>query len=223
MKLKMDNPMDTYMNQSIETTVKTVSTIRETNDCIGHGLSDSARACELEALRPYLMRYAYAKLNNFHLAEDLVQDTMLAILADKSTFDGRSTLRTWVTSILKFKIFDAYQHNVTYRNRHLSFNASEDVAALQEDILNSLVDTEIRRGLIDPAIAIEHSQLTDCISIAVNKLPIRQRDAFVLVHIHELSGSEAAKRIGISLSNLWVILHRSRIAMIAQLKRTYLQ
>src|SRR5690349_21250801 len=62
---------------------------------------------ELEALRPYLLRYASLHLRNRDAAEDAVQETLVAALAAEAGFAGRSNLRTWATGILKHKIVDA--------------------------------------------------------------------------------------------------------------------
>ena len=57
--------------------------------------------------------------------------------------------------------------------------------------------------------------------LAVDSLPPRQRDAFVLVHMHGHSGGEAAARLGVSLGNLWIILHRTRKLLQSQLQGKY--
>src|SRR5919108_5429704 len=66
---------------------------------------------EIEALRPYLLRYASVQLRNREQAEDAVQETLLAALAAESSFAGRSNLRTWLTGILKHKIVDAIRRS----------------------------------------------------------------------------------------------------------------
>jgi RNA polymerase sigma-70 factor (ECF subfamily) len=62
---------------------------------------------ELEALRPYLLRYASLQLRNRDAAVDAVQEALAAALAAEAGFAGRSNLRTWATGILKHKIVDA--------------------------------------------------------------------------------------------------------------------
>src|SRR5688500_6074551 len=62
---------------------------------------------QVEAERPYLLRYASLQLRDAHAAEDAVQEALLAALAGEAGFAGRSYLRTWLTGILKHKIVDA--------------------------------------------------------------------------------------------------------------------
>ena len=56
---------------------------------------------------------------------------------------------------------------------------------------------------------------------AVRDLPARQRDVFVLMQMHGYSGAEVAAAAGLSLSNVWVILHRARKMLQAQLQGVY--
>jgi RNA polymerase sigma factor (sigma-70 family) len=63
-------------------------------------------AAQLDAHRGYLLRVARLQLRDEALAEDVVQDTLLAALSGKG-FAGKSSLKTWLTGILKHKIVDA--------------------------------------------------------------------------------------------------------------------
>src|SRR3982751_6455040 len=63
-------------------------------------------AQELERHRSYLLRVAHLQLRDRDSAEDVVQETLLAALSG-SGFSGKSSLRTWLTGILKHKIVDA--------------------------------------------------------------------------------------------------------------------
>jgi RNA polymerase sigma-70 factor (ECF subfamily) len=62
---------------------------------------------ELEELRAYLLRYAMLQLRDPALAEDVVQETLLAALDSRSGFSGQSAYKTWAVGILKHKIIDA--------------------------------------------------------------------------------------------------------------------
>ncbi len=53
-----------------------------------------------------LYRYARSRVGQRELAEDLVQDTLLAALQSRDRFQGRATVRTWLLSILRHKIVD---------------------------------------------------------------------------------------------------------------------
>ena len=57
----------------------------------------------------YLTAYAARAVGDRDLAQDLVQDTLVAALSAEAGFAGRSALRTWLVGILKHKIMDAYR------------------------------------------------------------------------------------------------------------------
>ncbi len=63
-------------------------------------------AADLERHRAYLLRVARLQLRDDAQAEDVVQETLLAALSG-SGFSGKSSLKTWLTGILKHKIVDA--------------------------------------------------------------------------------------------------------------------
>ena len=62
---------------------------------------------ELETQRGYLLRVARLQLRDTALAEDVVQDTLTAALTAQDGFTGKSSVKTWLTGILKHKIVDA--------------------------------------------------------------------------------------------------------------------
>ena len=62
---------------------------------------------ELEVQRGYLLRVARLQLRDTALAEDVVQDTLAAALTAQGGFTGKSSVKTWLTGILKHKIVDA--------------------------------------------------------------------------------------------------------------------
>src|SRR5471032_1287746 len=78
---------------------------------VWHAMTLSAPAIDalyrqLEVMRPLLVRFAVLQLRNQALAEDAVQDALIAVLEKPERFAGQSSLRTYVTGILKFKIID---------------------------------------------------------------------------------------------------------------------
>lgn len=59
----------------------------------------------------YLFGYAMARVQDRTLAEDMVQETLLAAIQARDRFQGDSTERTWLVGILKHKILDYLRRN----------------------------------------------------------------------------------------------------------------
>ena len=166
------------------------------------------RACDIESERPYLLRFARKRLSDVHAAEDAVQDALLAALTTCGAaggFMGRSSLRTWLTAILHHKVMDAYRRNAT-EARLRDSDADAEMSAMSAPI-------------DDPVCQLEQKQLSMRLLSAIDELPARQRDVFVLYQMHGCSGDEIARRVGLSCNNVWVTLHRARHALRAQLQQ----
>src|SRR6476620_9159549 len=56
--------------------------------------------------RPYLMQVARLQLRDEHLAEDCVSDVLTHAYEKRASFRGDSSLKTWLTSILKNRGID---------------------------------------------------------------------------------------------------------------------
>ena len=65
-------------------------------------MSDAA----IEEIRREMIKFAQLQLRDATLAEDVVQEALIAALANAKEFAGRSALKTWVFAILRNKIVD---------------------------------------------------------------------------------------------------------------------
>ena len=72
-------------------------------------MTDPATPPEFEKHRDYLYRYALLRVRDASRADDVVQETLLAAVESGSKFAGRSSLKTWLTGILKHKITDLFR------------------------------------------------------------------------------------------------------------------
>lgn len=99
-------------------------------------------ADEVAASRGYLMRFARLQLRNDAWADDVVAETMLVALEKPDSFGGKSSLKTWLVGILKFKIIDCIRANA--REVASSVNCDED--AELEDLVFASARTLSRRS-----------------------------------------------------------------------------
>jgi RNA polymerase sigma-70 factor (ECF subfamily) len=175
-------------------------------------MTDSDFASRCNAHRGYLLRVARLQLRDDDLAEDVVQDTLVAAFAGAAGFSSRSSLKTWLTGILKHKIVDAIRRR-----------AKEPVLAplddeTQLDDMDALFDETGHwehppADWGDPESALSRAQFMDVLQLCLDKLPPNTARVFMMREVMELDGPEICKELAITSTNLWVILYRARMAL----------
>jgi RNA polymerase sigma-70 factor (ECF subfamily) len=167
---------------------------------------------ELETLRPALLRFANLQLRNDALAEDVVQDALIAVLEKPGRFAGRSSLRTYVTGILKYKIIDALRSSGRERQIETPDDRSE------ADVIDALFRAdghtmETPRQWSDPYATLEQKDFFRILEACLERLPAKTARIFLMREWLELGTDEICKELGISASNAWVMLYRARLQL----------
>lgn len=174
---------------------------------------------QLEALRPYLLRFASLQLRDTSVAEDAVQETLVAALAGEASFAGRANLRTWLTGILKHKIVDAIRRQA--REPVVSAEADEEAADF-DDLFTERGHWSARPAAWgDPDGALEQSQFFRALELCLARLPERTAQAFMMREHLGLETGEICKELGITPTNCWVMLYRARMTLRECLQRTW--
>lgn len=182
----------------------------------------------VEKYGDYLFNYAVVRVNDSDKAEDLVQETFLSGLKAKDRFRGESSERTWLISILKRKIIDSYRKK--YASRESSFGQHEQ-KVFDGDFFRS--EEPFSRHWLDgkgpssnsllPEGELEQEELMKVIGLCIEKLPPQLAAAFIMKMIDEEDSDSICKELGITSSNLWVMLHRARLRMRDCLEKKWLQ
>jgi RNA polymerase sigma-70 factor (ECF subfamily) len=135
-------------------------------------------------------------------AEDVVQDTFLVALQRLATFDGRSSLHTWLCGIAKNRI------RMTRRKRRPASMADilQDADAEIFDVLAEIESTEL------PEWALEREETRALVGATLSSLPPDYRDALVQKYVDGLSVNEIAARAGKSPKPTESRLPRARVA-----------
>lgn len=167
---------------------------------------------ELEALRPALVRFAVLQLRNETLAEDVVQDALIAVLEKPGRFAGQSSLRTYVTGILKHKIVDVMRAS----RREFQIEAGEGES--DADVIDALFKpdghtVDMPRSWGDPDATLEQKDFFRVLEVCLERLPARTARIFTMREWLELDTDEICKEMGISTANVWVILYRARVQL----------
>ena len=181
---------------------------------------------EIESHRSYLMRFAVAKLRDTLQAEEVVQEALLAALDGVGGFSGQSSLRTWLTSILKFKIID-FQRRVISERAHFVVQPDEADSADPDWLERMFDDTghwNPRLGeWANPDGALEQKQFFEVFERCLDKLPKVAGRVFFKREVMGVDTDTICKEEDISASNCWVMLHRARLALRECLDRNWFQ
>jgi RNA polymerase sigma-70 factor (ECF subfamily) len=166
---------------------------------------------QLEALRPYLLRYASLQLRDAAAAEDCVQEALLAALAGQASFAGRANLRTWLTGILKHKIVDAIRRQA--REPLLASQAPEEVNGIDELFDERGHWEERPASWGDPDGALEQAQFFRALEMCLERLPARTAQAFMMREHLGCETGEICKELAITPTHCWVLLYRARMTL----------
>jgi len=174
---------------------------------------------QLEALRPYLLRYASLQLRDTTAAEDAVQEALVAALAGEASFAGRANLRTWLTGILKHKIVDAIRRQA--REPVVSAEAAEEVGDIDELFSERGHWNERPAAWGNPDGALEQSQFFRALEMCLERLPERTARVFMMREHLGAETGEICKELGITPTHCWVMLYRARMTLRECLQQTW--
>ena len=167
---------------------------------------------DLQQYRPYLLRYALLQLRDPDLAEDVVQETLLAALEGRAQFSGKSSHKTWLTGILKHKIIDVIRR----RSRELPLTSSDE--EWDADAIDALFKQDGHWQQFpatwgNPEKSLEDRKFWEIFELCSQLMPARTARAFMLREVMELTTEEICKELAITPTNLWVMLHRARLSL----------
>ncbi len=115
-------------------------------------------------------------------AEDILQEVYVKVLGGKARFDARSNFKTWLFAVIRRTAADEARRNQLRRLRLWSYQPQLNVTESPDETLQrSEVQTEFRTALAT--------------------LPPRQQEILQLVFYHDLSLSEAAEVMNVSLGS----------------------
>ena len=171
-----------------------------------------------------LYSFASARISNRELAKDLVQDTFLAALKGYENFKEESSLRTWMTSILKNKITDAYR-------KKSSFSSSSVKEQLQEQNTDLFFEQNghwreshyPQPWSVETSNPLEAREFQGILQQCMDKLPALWRSVFSMKHLEDEESVTICKELSLSPSNFWVIMHRTKLSLRACLEKRWMQ
>ncbi len=166
----------------------------------------------------YLYNYAVSRVSNSEIAKDLVQETFFAGLNSAKNYKGDAAERTWLIAILKRKVIDHYRKINSNKGKaevRVNYNSNSDSEGdwLEEQVADPFSKLENN--------AIENEELGLAIHECIAKLPQKQSQVFTMKTIQGVSTEDICNELGINPSNLWVMIHRARTALMGCLNQNW--
>ncbi len=165
----------------------------------------------VDAYGDSLFQFAIFRVHEQALAEDLVQDTLLAGLKARQTFQGRSSEKTWLIGILKNKILDYFRK----KYREQPTESIEVTADRVADQFNEKGTWKVgpAEWTVNPDSQYEQQEFMEVMRQCLSALPSRLAKLFVLREMEGLSTEKICKALDITATNSWVMLHRARAGL----------
>jgi len=158
-----------------------------------------------DLIRPYertVFSMAMALLRNPQEAEDVVQETFLKALRNLHTFRAEARFSTWLVSIA---LNEARSRLRGRRDFESLDDDSDETRRIAPELLRDWREV--------PSEVLERLEIRKLVTEAVAELPMIYREVFLLREIEELSISESAQALSISVASVKVRLHRARIML----------
>ena len=168
-----------------------------------------------------MLRLALVFVQARAVAEEVVQDTWIAVLEGIERFEGRSTLRTWVFSILTNRA----KTRAVRERRSIPFSALEgDGPAVEPERFLSASDGWAGHwasppGPLPPEELLLVSETRKHLAAAIRDLPPGQRVVLTLRDVEGWSADEVCNVLELSETNQRVLLHRGRSTVRQALER----
>lgn len=163
-----------------------------------------------------LYRHALLRVRRHELAEDLVQETLLAALEARKRFSGDSSEQTWLISILRRKVVDHFRRASRSRPAELDTASGPEFFTPRGRWKGNL-----RAWPGDPRQVLEREEFWQVLELCLSRLPSAVAGAFVLKELEGLARTEVCDELQITPSNLSVRLHRARLLLQQCLDRNW--
>lgn len=167
----------------------------------------------IEDIRRDMIKFAQLQLRDAAMAEDVVQEALVAALANAREFAGRSALKTWVFAILRNKIVDHIRQQCRTTNVSALAPDEESLDQAFETLFkgNDHWRRENRpKNWGDPEETLREQRFWDVFDACLNHLPENTARVFMMREFLEFDTSEVCRELSITVSNCNVILHRAR-------------
>jgi RNA polymerase sigma-70 factor (ECF subfamily) len=156
-----------------------------------------------------LFRFAFSKTKNKVVSEDLVQDTFIVAVTKLDTFRGESSHKTWLISILRNKISDYYRK----KSRDNISDKELDDQSFSFNSRGSWNKEGMPFVFEDSEHLLDNPEFTSVFSECIEDLPPLWSSVVKMKYINPVKSKEICKELEITDTNLWQIVHRSKLKL----------
>ncbi|HSB44356.1 MAG TPA: RNA polymerase sigma factor [Nitrospira sp.] len=165
-----------------------------------------------------LIRMAMSHVADREVAEEVVQDTWMAVIESLDRFEGRSSLRTWIFGILIHKAKD----RGVREKRHTTFSAFESYDDDNEEAVDPSRFQQSGEWAghwafppqpwddQTPEKLLANQQAVHAMQQAIEALPTTLKEVLILRDVEGVEAKEVCELLKITETNLYVRLHRAR-------------
>jgi len=163
-----------------------------------------------------LYNWAYHKTSDKEVAQDLVQDTFLVATEKFDTFQGKSSPKTWLFSILNNKIVDYYRQkskkHILHEGEFLSYFFNEDGGWKKESA---------PKHWDDDGHLLDNNDFLAVLKRCMDALPDSWNATVKLKYLMQKKGEEICKELNITTSNYWQMIHRAKLQLRACIEKKW--
>ena len=162
-----------------------------------------------------VLNFAYRLTGSRETAEEVAQETWVALLDGLDDFEGRSTLKTWLFRVL----VNRARTRAKRAGREIPFDVQEDEAHPDESRLSGKFWrlSEGPRGWSEADI--DNKRVLEIVRREVERLPEAQRAVVIMRDIEGLDAKEVCNVLSIQETHQRVLLHRGRAKLRAAIER----
>lgn len=168
-----------------------------------------------------LWRFVLARTRSQTVAEDVVQETLLAALKAASTFSGQSTERTWLLGIANHKVSDHFRKTTRRGEQSIdadgadagAFLASQRVFAENGHWRRSGLPAALDVKELAGGAGLRREELLAMLRACLDALPANLGEVVWLRDVMGIAPEEVCKQLGLSATNMWTRAHRARAAL----------
>jgi RNA polymerase sigma-70 factor, ECF subfamily len=186
---------------------------------------ERAFAALIETYHTQMIRVATAFVSDPAVAEEVVQETWIGLLRGIGRFEGRSSLKTWVFSILLNKAKSIAKREVRHRHVTIYEEGASTASSVPPSRFHPAGHPEAGHWAIKPQNwnnlpeeQILSQETLAYLQAAILELPANQREVLVLRDVEGWDTADVCNVLNISETNQRVLLHRARSKVRAMLE-----